>query len=66
MTATLNTNHTLNGYSHISNYKKALLSMFDKKKTWNYLNEQREAALKRKEELSSAISIADMDKVIYH
>ena len=65
MTATLNTNHTLNGYSHISNYKKALMAMFDKKKTWNYLNEQRVAAVKRKEALS-AICIPDMDEVIYH
>ena len=61
MTATLNTNNTL----HISNYKKALMSMFDKKKAWNYLNEQREATLKRKKELS-ATYIADMGEVIYH
>ena len=65
MTATLNSNHTLNGYSHISNYKKALMTIFDKKKAWNYLNEQREVELKRKKELS-ATGIHDMDKVIYH
>ena len=65
MTATLNTNHTLNGYSHISNYKKALMAMFDKKKTWKYLNEQRVAAVKRKNELSYTC-IPDMGEVIYH
>lgn len=65
MTATLHTNHNLNGYSHISNYKKTLMSMFDKKKTWKYLNEQREAAVKRKKELSATF-IPDIDEVIYH
>lgn len=47
MTATLNHNN-INGYSHMSNYKRTLSSLFDKKKTWNYLNEQRKAALQRK------------------
>ena len=65
MTAPLNTNHTLNGYSHISNYKKALMAIFDNKKAWNYLNEQREAALKRKKELSYTC-VPDIDEVIYH
>ena len=65
MTATLDRNQNFNGYLHRSNYKKALSSLFDKKKTWHYLNEQREAALKRKEELSK-IRIANIDEVIYH
>ena len=64
MTATLN-NNNLTGHSHISNYKRALSSLFDKKKTWSYLNEQRESALKRKKELS-AIRMSKMDEVIYH
>ena len=65
MTATLDRNQNLNGHSHRSNYKKALSSLFDKKNTWNYLNEQREAALKRKNELAK-IRISNMDEVIYH
>jgi len=56
---------TINTHSHISNYKRALYSLFDKKKTWHYLNEQREAALKRKKELSN-IRVGIMDEVVYH
>ena len=65
MSATLTNQYSLNGHSHLSNYKRALSSLFDKKKTWNYLNEQREAALKRKKELSH-IRMSQMDEVIYH
>lgn len=64
MTATLNTNHTLNGYSHISNYKKALMATFDKKKVWNYLKEQREVEVQRKREL--AFNLMPDVEVIYH
>lgn len=49
----------------LNKHKKSLFSFFDRKKTWNYLNEQREAALKRKKELSK-IRLSKMDEVIYH
>jgi len=60
MSATLNTNNTL----HISNYKKALMTIFDKKKAWNYLSEQREIALKRKETLEKTFMPGV--EVMYH
>lgn len=46
-------------------HKKSLFSLFDRKKTWNYINEQREAALKRKKEFSK-MRMSKMDEVIYH
>lgn len=56
--------HVLNGHSSISSYKKAILSIFDKKKAWNYVSIQREAASKRKKEFKKHfISNAE---VIYH
>ncbi|WP_295421319.1 hypothetical protein [Sulfurovum sp.] len=62
MTATLNSNHNFKGNVHISNYKKALLSMFDNKKIWNYLNEQRVQRQKSREMEKLILS----DQVIYH
>ena len=50
MIVSFNNQHVLNGYSPISSYKKALLSIFNRKKAWNYINLQREAASKRKQE----------------
>jgi len=40
MAATVQSRHHT-GKAHVSNYKKALLSVFDKKKTWNYLSKDR-------------------------
>ena len=40
MAATLRSRHHT-GKAHVSNYKKTLLSLFGKKKTWNYLSEDR-------------------------
>ena len=51
MTAILDSNQVLNGNVPISNYKKALSSIFDKKKAWNYFHERRSAAAKRKQEI---------------
>ncbi|MCW8821996.1 MAG: hypothetical protein OQK45_07190 [Sulfurovum sp.] len=64
MTHTVNRKHVLNGHSHISNYKKALLSIFDKKNVWNYLKEQRVTALKRKKALEKQFRLDS--EVIYH
>jgi len=64
MTYTANGKNVLNGHSHISNYKKALLSTFDKKKVWNYLKEQRVTAFKRKKELEKQYRFDS--GVIYH
>ena len=61
----------LNRHTHISNYQKALISLFDKKEIWDYLNEERKAALKkkvalkRKKELSKSV-LSKSDEVIYH
>ena len=60
MTATLSNNHDLT-----SNYKQSLLSLYENKKVWKYLNEQRKAALKRKKDLST-IRTSITDEVIYH
>jgi hypothetical protein len=62
MVAAFNSNHGSAGNVHISNYKKALLSMFDKKKAWHYLNEQREKRQKNREMEKLLLS----DQVIYH
>ncbi len=51
MTAILDRDHALNGNVPIINYKKALSSIFDKKKAWNYFNERRVAVAKRKQEV---------------
>jgi hypothetical protein len=40
MAASIQSRHST-GKAHVSNYKKALLSVFDKKKTWNYLTKDR-------------------------
>ena len=44
----VNNNHSSTGNVHISNYKKALLAMFDKKKVWHYLNDERAKYQKNK------------------
>ncbi len=42
MTAVIHTNHRSNmTHARLSNYKKSLLSVFDKKKAWDYLTEDR-------------------------
>ena len=64
MIVSLNNQHILNGHSPISNYKKALLSIFNKKKVWNYVNIQREVASKRKKEFKKHF-ISDAE-VVYH
>lgn len=64
MIVSFNTQHVLNGYSPISSYKKALLSIFTKKKVWNYINIQREAASKRKQALKKDFILDE--EVIYH
>lgn len=56
--------HVLNGHSSIKKYKKAMLSLFDKKKAWNYVSIQREAAAKRKKEFKNYF-LSDA-KVIFH
>jgi len=56
----------LHRHTHISNYKKALVSIFDKKKIWEYLKEGRKVALKEKKRLSTRRSLAPTDDVIYH
>ena len=64
MTAILNSNHVLNGKVHISYYKKALSSIFDKKKAWNYINERRAAAAKRKKEIKKHFLLDE--EVLYY
>ena len=44
MAVTLQSRH-YNSKARVSNYKKALLSVFDKKKTWNYLSKDRKKYL---------------------
>jgi len=62
----------LNKHTHISNYQKALVSIFDKKKTWEYLKDGRrialnkKIALKKKKKLLTSSLLADIDDVIYH
>ena len=58
MTATIS-NHNLKGNVHVSNYKKALLDIFDKKKVWNYLDQQRQLRKDKKKEVF-------LGEVIYH
>ena len=42
MTGIIHTNHRSNvPHARLSNYKKTLLSVFDKKKAWNYLTQDR-------------------------
>jgi hypothetical protein len=41
-----------NGNAHVGNYKKALLSVFDKKEVWNYLMGQRKRERDHKKEAS--------------
>ena len=62
MDAAFNSNHSFTGNVHISNYKKALLSMFDKKKAWHYLHDEREKYQRNKEMEKFIFS----NQVIYH
>ncbi len=62
MTASLSNNHISKGNVHISNYKKTLLSVFDKKKAWNYLSKQREKYQNNQEMVKHCLA----DQVIYH
>ena len=55
-------NHSSTGNVHISNYKKALLAMFDKKKVWHYLNNER-AKYQRNKKVENLIF---SNQVIYH
>ena len=55
-------NHSSTGNVHISNYKKALLAMFDKKKVWHYLNNER-AKYQRNKKMENLIF---SNQVIYH
>ncbi len=55
-------NHSSTGNVHISNYKKALLAMFDKKKVWHYLNNERAKYQKNKKMENLIFS----NQVIYH
>lgn len=64
MIARIDSQYDLNGHSPISSYKKALLSIFNKKKAWNYVNIQRESASKRKKEFKKNF-ISDAE-VVYH
>lgn len=64
MIVSFNKKHILNGHSPINKYKKAMLSLFDKKKAWNYISIQREAAAKRKKEFKNNF-LSDA-KVIFH
>ncbi len=64
MTVSFSNQQVLNGYSPISSYKKALTSIFDKKKVWNYISIQREAASKRKKEFRKHF-ISDAE-IVYH
>jgi len=58
----VNNNHSSTGNVHISNYKKALLAMFDKKKVWHYLNNER-AKFQRNKKMENFIF---SNQVIYH
>ena len=64
MIVSFNRQHVLNGHSPISSYKTAMLSLFNKKKVWNYVSIHREAASKRKKEFKKHF-ISDAE-VIYH
>lgn len=64
MKVNFNNQYVLNGHSPINKYKKAMLSLFDKKKAWNYVSIQREAAEKRKQEFKNHF-LSDA-KVIFH
>ena len=64
MIVSYNKKHILNGHSPINKYKKAMSSLFDKKKAWNYVSIQREAAAKRKNEFKNQL-FSDA-KVIFH
>lgn len=57
---------SLSRHTHISNYKKALVSIFDKKKTWNYLKEQRKIALEKKALKKREKELPKVNEVIYH
>ncbi len=54
MTAVIHTNHRNNiTHARLSNYKKTLMSVFDKKKVWDYLTEERSQQKRAKKFLNS-------------
>jgi len=51
MTAIHNSNQDSQENTHIANYKKSLLAIFDKKKIWKYLNEERAKKQRNKKQM---------------